>query len=243
MLIACGSTAIEQATAWQLKTTSRGIEVAHNYQTHLPSVFAAGNAVRDKGLVVRSVADGKQAAISIDQYLRGRIVIGPGKPFTTKIGRMSDEEMARFTTGASKEPRQVPAAGMRKGFNASEAQSQAARCLHCDCRGLHTCKLRKYADLYGANPRHYKAQRREFEQDAHHAQVIFEPGKCIDCGLCIQIAAAAGESLGLTFVGRGFDVRVAVPLDRHLDEALRRAAAQCVAACPTAALAFKDHKQ
>ncbi len=73
--------------------------------------------------------------------------------------------------------------------------------------------------------------------------MIFEPGKCIDCGLCIQIAAAAGESLGLTFVGRGFNVRVAVPLDRHLNEALARAAAQCVAACPTAALAFRDNKQ
>ena len=99
-----------------------------------------------------------------------------------------------------------------------EATIQAARCLHCDCRGLHACKLRKYADLYGADPKRYKenkekkADRREFEQDASHADAIFEPGKCIDCGLCIQIAAAAGESPGLTFIGRGFNVRVAVPL-------------------------------
>jgi NADH dehydrogenase/NADH:ubiquinone oxidoreductase subunit G len=70
--------------------------------------------------------------------------------------------------------------------------------------------------------------------------VIFEPGKCIDCGLCIQIAAAAGETLGLAFVGRGFDVRVAVPLDHSLEAALQKVAAQCVAACPTAALAWKD---
>ena len=79
-----------------------------------------------------------------------------------------------------------------------------------------------------------------FQQDARHAEVIYEPGKCIDCGLCIQIAAAAGEPLGLTFVGRGFDVRVAVPLDRSLAEALSKAAAECVAACPTAALAWKS---
>ncbi len=75
--------------------------------------------------------------------------------------------------------------------------------------------------------------------DARHAEIVYEPGKCIDCGLCIQIAVAAGERLGLTFVGRGFDVRVAVPLDRSLAEALTRAAADCVAACPTAALAWK----
>jgi ferredoxin len=243
VLIACGSTALEQAGAWNLKTTPRGIEVAHTYQTQLPNLFAAGNAIRLKGLVVRSVADVKEAAVSIDQYLCGQVVLGPDKPFTTKIGLMGKEELQRFTAGAAMEPRQDPAAGKEPGFDTNEATIQAARCLHCDCRGLQTCKLRKYAHLYGADPRRYKGQRRQFEQDSHHADVIFEPGKCIDCGLCIQIAAAAGELLGLTFVGRGFNVRVAVPLDRHLNDALSRAAAQCVAACPTAALAFRDNKQ
>jgi NADH dehydrogenase/NADH:ubiquinone oxidoreductase subunit G len=70
--------------------------------------------------------------------------------------------------------------------------------------------------------------------------VIYEPGKCIDCGLCIQIATAAKEPLGLTFVGRGFDVRVGVPFDRSLEEALGRVAAECIAACPTAALAWRE---
>jgi NADH dehydrogenase/NADH:ubiquinone oxidoreductase subunit G len=93
--------------------------------------------------------------------------------------------------------------------------------------------------IYGADPKRFKTGRRYFEQDAQHADVLFEPGKCIDCGLCIQIAASAGEEIGLTFVGRGFDVRVAVPLNHHLDEALRKAAADCIAACPTAALAWK----
>jgi NADH dehydrogenase/NADH:ubiquinone oxidoreductase subunit G len=46
--------------------------------------------------------------------------------------------------------------------------------------------------------------------------------------------------LGLTFVGRGFDVRIGVPFQRSLEEALGKVAAQCVAACPTAALAFRE---
>ena len=46
--------------------------------------------------------------------------------------------------------------------------------------------------------------------------------------------------MGLTFVGRGFDVRVAVPLDRPLSDALAKVAAECVAACPTAAMAWKQ---
>ena len=34
-------------------------------------MFAAGNAIRGKGLVVRSVADGKEAAAAIDQFPDG----------------------------------------------------------------------------------------------------------------------------------------------------------------------------
>jgi len=50
---------------------------------------------------------------------------------------------------------------------------------------------------------------------------------------------AAGERLGLTFVGRGFE-RARRPCPRRsLAEALTKAAAECVAACPTAALAWK----
>ena len=47
-----------------------------------------------------------------------------------------------------------------------------------------------------------------------------------------------GNPLGLTFVGRGFSVRVGVPFDESLDQALRSVAAACIEACPTGALAF-----
>ena len=48
---------------------------------------------------------------------------------------------------------------------------------------------------------------------------------------------ARKEPLGLTFVGRGFDVRLQVPFQRNFDEALQKVAAECIAACPTGALA------
>ncbi|MCC6123492.1 MAG: (2Fe-2S)-binding protein [Pirellulales bacterium] len=240
VLIAAGHAAREQADAFGVAATTKGIHVEHGiFRTDRPKVFAAGTAVRGKSMVVRSAADGKEAAAAIDQFLRGATVTGQIRPFTTKIGRMEGEELLRFAEGAAPDTREEPTGGLAEGYVPDEAASQAVRCLHCDCRGLHACKLRKYSAIYGADPKRFKGHRRAFVQDAQHAEVLFEPGKCIDCGLCIQIAAKAGEEIGLTFVGRGFDVRVAVPLDRHLGEALQKVAAECVAACPTAALAWK----
>ena len=70
--------------------------------------------------------------------------------------------------------------------------------------------------------------------------MIYEPGKCIKCGLCIQITKKGGEEFGLTFVNRGFDVRVEPPFNESLDMALKKVAKACVEACPTAALAWVD---
>jgi ferredoxin len=252
VLIACGASAKQQAQSWGLASAQRGIQVEKDtYQTSIAGVFAAGGAIRGKRLVVRSVADGKEAAAAIDQHLSGRPVTGPPKPFSTKVGRLEDDELALYLAGASEAPRQDPAGGTGRvgarthalpaaGFSSDKAAEQSTRCMHCDCRGLQTCKLRQCSDLYQADPRRYKDHRRPFRQDRQHARVIYEPGKCISCGLCIEIAATAGEPLGLTFIGRGFDVRVGVPLDGTLREALQKAAAECVAACPTAALSWTE---
>jgi NADPH-dependent 2,4-dienoyl-CoA reductase/sulfur reductase-like enzyme len=240
VLIACGATARDQGEGWGVRFGQRGIEVTpRTFETCISGVFAAGNAVRGSAMVVRNVSDGKEAATAIDQFLHGQPVTGEPEPFNTKIGRMTGDELARFA-GVSVET--VPCGNTARPTSAvadGSGVEEASRCLHCDCRGQDSCKLRKYAAIYGAHPRRFKADRRVYEQSAQHAEVIYEPGKCIDCGLCIQIAAAAGEPVGLTFVGRGFDVRVAVPLARSLAEALTKVAAECVAACPTAALTWK----
>ncbi len=209
------------------------------YQTDIKGVFAGGDAVRRRKLTVRSVADGKEAATSIGQYLAGQKVTGAYKPFNTHIGKLKDGEIEKFLVCASRSPRVIPS---RKdgGFNDEQAHSESARCLHCDCRKAESCKLRLCSEDYGANPSRYKGERRSFVQNFQHPDVIYEPGKCIACGLCILAAEHAGEKIGLTFVGRGFDVRVAVPFDRSMAEALKKAASRCVSVCPTGALAFKE---
>jgi len=240
VFVAIGKLEAEAAGALGLETAANGIAIeSGTYRTSLPGVFAGGDAVRARRLAVRAVADGKEAAVSIAQYVLGREVTGPDRPFNTRIGRLEESEIAAFVRSASDGPRVQPS-GEDGGFSADQAVAEAARCLHCDCRKPDRCRLRRFAKDYGAKASRYRGPRRTFVQETAHPEVIYEPGKCIDCGTCIQIAAAAGERLGLTFVGRGFDVRVAVPFGRGLDAGLEAAALQCAEACPTGALARKD---
>jgi len=244
-----------------LKEGTNGISIdGKTYQTNLPGVFAGGDAVHKRKLTVRAVADGKEAAVSISQYLwhglpgreHGQDARATVKEFNTHIGKLRDGEIEKFLACADKAERTRPAklaldqnpplagSGKDGGFTGQQARKEATRCLHCDCRKADTCKLRQYAQDYGARPTRYKGERRLFVQHIQHPDIIYEPGKCINCGLCIQTAARAGEELGLTFVGRGFDVRVAVPFDRSIAQALKRSADQCVNVCPTGALAFRE---
>ena len=223
-----------------LKMGENGIKTDGNtYQTSEAGVFAGGDAVRRRRLTVRAVADGKEAAVAIGQYLSGAAVTGPVKLFNSRIGKLKDGEIERFLGGASRQTRVTPSQE-NGGFARQEAVMEAARCLHCDCRKPQACKLRQYAQEFSARAARYKDDRRTFEQSMQHPDVVFEPGKCIDCGLCVQITSRQKEKLGLTFVGRGFDVRVAVPFNRSVAEGLRCTAKQCVEACPTGALAFKE---
>jgi ferredoxin len=237
---AVGELKVDNTDWLGLETDLKGIKIDKDtYETSEKGIFAGGDAVRKRRLAVRSVADGKEAAVSIDQYLSGRTVTGPGKPFNTQIGKLKESENAIFLKCASDKTRVKPVADASTGLTDTQAEQESFRCLHCDCRKPAVCKLRHYSARYGARAGRFKDDRRLFEQYAQHPDIIYEPGKCIDCGLCIGITKKAMEPFGLTFIGRGFNVRVAVPFERSLADALQKTSQQCADACPTGALAFK----
>ena len=218
--------------------------------TNLPGVFAGGDAVSGADLAVRAVAAGKLAAVSIDQHLGGRRVQGDPEMVSVVMNKLDEQELAAFFRQVEEAPRAAvverPAVERIKdfgevesGFEPETARSEAARCMHCGCWKATSCQLRQYATEYGADPLRFAGARRKFERDSSHAEIVYEPGKCILCGACVVVAAEAGERLGLAIVGRGFEAAVAVPLRGTLAEAVPSVARRVADICPTGAFALK----
>jgi len=241
VVLALGSEARKTLDACGLDTTRRGIAVDRStYQTSLPGVFAGGNALSEGRLSIRSLAHGKAIACAIDQLLGGLPVVGETARFDSRIGRLTEPERRELLRGAADAPRVPPEGGPQAGLTGPEATLESARCFQCACRKPDTCKLRLYSDAFQADRTRFRmGERKPLEHVFQQGRVVYEPGKCIKCGLCTRIAREHGDGLGVSFVGRGFDVRVAVPFGASLDEGLKAAASACVEACPTGALAWR----
>lgn len=241
VLLAVGSIKESGTPAPDLATGPQGVRVDRKtMRTNLPAVFVAGAAIIPSRHAVRAVADGKAAAEAIHHFLSEGTPQREEKEFSVHIGRLEPEEVEPFLRQASPEARTAPARGWEAGFTPEEAIREALRCLHCECAGASTCQLRRIAMRYDANPNRFRTERRPYEIDESNPVVLFERGKCIACGICVRIAAAQGERLGVSFVGRGFTVRTAVPFHQTIAEGLKIAARACAEACPTGALVLRE---
>ncbi len=218
--------------------------------TNLPGVFAGGDAVTGPDLAVRAVAAGKLAAASIDQHLRGQKVIGAPEAVNSMMGKLSEEELAVLFREIEKSPRapmpHLPPEKRRStfaevelGFSLPDAMRESRRCLGCGCGKALNCRLRQYATDYGADPRRFAGERRHLQRDTSHPEIIVEPGKCILCGACVQVAAQAGEEWGLSFIGRGFEASVGVPFNKPAADGLRTSAKRAAEVCPTGAIMLR----
>ena len=220
----------------------KGGKVAADVQTLATTqagLFAGGDMLRQRRLAIRSVADGKIAACSISQFLRGETPSGEVRRFNSRTGRLALEEIRALVPGAlSSDPRQEP--GAQQGcYQPDEARCEAARCLHCDCVARDTCRLRALADAYGAKQGRYKGQRRPIHPVLIGEAVIYEHGKCMHCGACVYVCQQAGQKAGLSFANRGFELEVTIPLRRSIDAGLDGIVDQVVSVCPTGALSHR----
>jgi ferredoxin len=243
VIVATGEITPEMSE-WGLDYKDKSIVVdKSSYQTNIKNVFAIGNANRVTKYAVRSVGQGKEVAFSIMQMFNNQNIIGEPRKFNSRFGKMLIEEFISFMAESVNNPRISPSEGKLKGYTASETISEAARCMHCDCRKADNCKLRDYSDIYNAQQTRFKDDNRQIVRKYLHHSLIYEPEKCIKCGLCVRITEKHKEKLGLTFIGRGFDVEISVPFNKEIDESLIETANLVCDNCPTGAISRKSVPQ
>ena len=203
-------------------------------------VFACGNVIRSRRMAVTSVAKGKAVALSVDQYLQGKQPAKLSRMFNSKFGKLRDSEIDEYRKEIVSESAASSRIHTDESLSLTQAQVEASRCLHCDCRKPETCKLRIYSDEYQVNRTKYASGNRKMVRKlSQHQLIIFEPEKCIKCNICVEISARKQEKLGFTQIHRGFVVEIGIPLNKSIADLMDQTAIECAKACPTGAISLK----
>jgi len=118
--------------------------------------------------------------------------------------------------------------------------SNVVDCAHCPANG--SCELQKVAHHLGVKlkTKRFRKLLRELPVDSSSPVFIYDPNKCVLCGRCVWVCR---ERLGigaLGFAHRGFERVVTTFGDEPIAESKCRDCGECVVACPTGALAFKE---
>ncbi|HWH69542.1 MAG TPA: FAD-dependent oxidoreductase, partial [Candidatus Sulfotelmatobacter sp.] len=128
--------------------TGAGIKTDPNTcQTPLSKVFAAGAAVKPVKQLVRAMTEGRAAAECVQRFLSAQPVRRPEKPFSSIMGRLDPGELKQFLLTCSNGQR--ISCDRCTGYNHQQVVTEAARCMHCDCRSSGNCVLQHYAQVYG----------------------------------------------------------------------------------------------
>lgn len=120
--------------------------------------------------------------------------------------------------------------------------SHPVDCAHCPSNG--SCELQKIASHLKVKlkTRRFRKLLRELPVDSSNPVFIYDPNKCVLCGQCLWVCR---ERLGISVLGfahRGFQRVVTTFADEPLGESRCLECGDCVHACPTGALTFKEHQ-
>ena len=120
----------------KVEISPRGL-IAVNPQTLMtsaPGIFAGGDCVFGPRLIIDSVADGKRAAIGIDEHLRGRKHPSP----IVEVEILKRHAMPLDYLDIHRQPvpmlpleRRTGVTEVEVGYDAQSAMEEAQRCLHC----------------------------------------------------------------------------------------------------------------
>jgi formate dehydrogenase major subunit/NADH-quinone oxidoreductase subunit G len=118
--------------------------------------------------------------------------------------------------------------------------SNVVDCAHCLASG--SCELQKIAAHLGVKlkTKRFRKILRNLPVDSSSPVFIYDPNKCVLCGRCVWVCRERLGTGALGFAHRGFNRRVTTFGDEPIGESECRECGECVIACPTGALTFKD---
>jgi NADPH-dependent glutamate synthase beta subunit-like oxidoreductase len=125
--------------------------------TSAPGLFAGGDVAFGPRNLIEAVANGKRAALSIDDYLRGaaveRVFNLTVEKLPTRNYRMPEEyeKLRRQAPPTISLDRRTGISEVEAGYDEEQARLQAERCLSC------------------------------------HIQTIYDPAKCVMCNRCVDV--------------------------------------------------------
>ena len=118
------------------------LEVGNAFETKLPGVFAAGDAVLGPATVVEAVAQGNKVALAVDNWLTNgkleRVVYQPERHDVAQLFNITDYANAP-RVGVMCVPLQQRLAGFAEvevGLDEAQARAEARRCYRCDLEWL-----------------------------------------------------------------------------------------------------------
>ena len=219
-------------------------------RTSLPGVFAGGDAVTGPDVAVRAVGAGHSAALSIDQYLHGKEVVGRPSFWNVSMGDLDAVTEKRFSHVDEVERASMPHLEINKrrttfsevalGFDATLAVAEAKRCLSCGCAAIDDCDLRNYSIEYQVDPEFFGGASKEYALDNSHSDLVHEPGKCILCGMCVRVCRDVKKLNVFAFANRGFSAVVEPYFGMPLGDTVCDGCLECVKVCPTGALMSRE---
>lgn len=152
------------------------------FQTSREKVFAGGCAVSGahRRSPIRSISDGRRAAISIDCYLQ-KVFLSASRdnegPYETRL----------YTSVEGIEPHgRIPLTDRVRGYAPEQAVEEAARCLQCEC--LECVKVCEFLAHFKAYPRKYVRQvynNLSIVAGQRHGNLLIN--SCSLCGLCKEV--------------------------------------------------------
>ena len=129
----------------------------------------------------------------------------------------------------------------RTGFELLMA-SHPVDCANCPAN--RACELQKIARHLGSSlkTKRYRKLLRELPVDDSNPLFTYDPNKCVLCGRCVWVCRRDTKSGILGFAHRGFQRVVTTFEDEPIGKDRCLDCSDCVSACPTGALSFKDGK-